>query len=90
MRTMEVCTSKNTKSSRLYNVFVTFCFMGTPAGRQKNSIIQPTGRHQFNLNILLVFEMALIIKHNVEFAVLFVHTVHTNRFMNSGLHLSMI
>ena len=51
---MEVCKSNNRKSSRLYSVFVTFRFMGFPAGRQKNSINQPTDRHQSNLNILLV------------------------------------
>ena len=54
---MEVCKSNNRKSSRLYSVFVTFRFMGFPAGRQKNSIIQPTD--QSNLNILLVCNVYL-------------------------------
>ena len=44
--------------------------------------IQPTDNRQFYLSIntfeLLIFEMALVIKHYVQFAFLFVHTVFSH------------
>ena len=86
MTTMPIDNSNSTKVF----VFVVFFHSLVPMQvDRKHDItvpakygIQPLDKRQFNLSTntfeLLIFEMALVIKHYVQFAFLFVHTVFSH------------